>query len=511
MNALPERDSFELEVTNFGPIVKANIDLRPLTVFVGPSNTGKSWLAILIYALHRYFSGSFSGDRWSANVEWITDDDGLRKLPSETIGHLVEWWERTFSDWSESSDERDIVLRGPVADVLRSVFDVQASQLADDLVRCFGLDDIGGLIRKGKNDGARISFGTRSPSGSVPLWHELELEEQGVGFKSAVPEDLSMRIKLEDHRDFKFSLEHFRRMHALAEDSTNRDTHLALLVESLAAFVVPHIFGPLNLRAFYLPADRTGVMHTYRTVTSNLISRAPKGRARRVTGRPMLTGYLADFLQRLIELDRSSNGPSTHIRKIGKQMEDAILRGSVHVENSELIGFPEFAYKPTGWKDPLPLMNASSMVSEIAPVVLHLRHIVGVGDVLIIEEPESHLHPAMQVELVRQLVALVRSGVRVIATTHSEWILEELANAVQRSSLSESHRMDATGTNTALDAREVGVWLFKPKKRPKGSVVQEVKIDEETGLYPSDYDAVSEALYNDSASIFNRVHGSQGV
>ena len=41
--------------------------------------------------------------------------------------------------------------------------------------------------------------------------------------------------------------------------------------------------------------------------------------------------------------------------------------------------------------------------------------------------------------------------------------------------------------------------------------MQEVKIDEETGLYPSDYDAVSEALYNDSANIFNRVHGSQGV
>ena len=32
------------------------IDLRPLTVFVGPSNTGKSYLAILIYALHRFFS-----------------------------------------------------------------------------------------------------------------------------------------------------------------------------------------------------------------------------------------------------------------------------------------------------------------------------------------------------------------------------------------------------------------------------------------------------------------------
>ena len=45
----------QLTVSNFGPIAKAQIDLRPLTVFVGPSNTGKSYMAILIYALHKAF------------------------------------------------------------------------------------------------------------------------------------------------------------------------------------------------------------------------------------------------------------------------------------------------------------------------------------------------------------------------------------------------------------------------------------------------------------------------
>ena len=58
MDDLTKQDALELEVANFGPIVEAKIDLRPLTVFVGPSNTGKSYLAILIYALHRFFSGS---------------------------------------------------------------------------------------------------------------------------------------------------------------------------------------------------------------------------------------------------------------------------------------------------------------------------------------------------------------------------------------------------------------------------------------------------------------------
>ena len=45
----------ELTVSNLGPIAEGKIELRPMSVFVGPSNTGKSYLATLIYALHRFF------------------------------------------------------------------------------------------------------------------------------------------------------------------------------------------------------------------------------------------------------------------------------------------------------------------------------------------------------------------------------------------------------------------------------------------------------------------------
>ena len=115
----------------------------------------------------------------------------------------------------------------------------------------------------------------------------------------------------------------------------------------------------------------------------------------------------------------------------------------------------------------------------------------------------------MQVEFTRQLASLVRSGVRVIVTTHSEWVLEELANIVRRSSLSDPSRREPASADVALWPEEVGAWLFKPKRRPKGSVVEEVMLDEETGIYPTDYDAVSEALYNESANIFNRIQDSK--
>ena len=54
----------------FGPVAEGEVELRPLTVFVGPSNTGKTYLAVLIYALHRILGGfpKFPLSRYSSHV-----------------------------------------------------------------------------------------------------------------------------------------------------------------------------------------------------------------------------------------------------------------------------------------------------------------------------------------------------------------------------------------------------------------------------------------------------------
>ena len=145
------------------------------------------------------------------------------------------------------------------------------------------------------------------------------------------------------------------------------------------------------------------------------------------------------------------------------------------------------------------------MVSELAPVVLYLRHFVQPGDVLIIEEPESHLHPAMQVEFIRQLAGVVRAGIRVMLTTHSEWVLDELANLVRLSELPKAKRKGVAGADFALTPDQLGVWLFEPKQKPKGSVVKEIPFDEDFGGFRSGFDEVAIGTYNDYAEISNRI------
>ena len=494
-------------MSNFGPIVEAKIDLRPLTVFVGPSNTGKSYLAILIYALHRYFSGG----RWAGRRRFPVDfrmyrRDGNEKLPRKTINLALALAKQMLEDERMPLSDEDIVVNGSVVEVIRSGLSEQGDHMGNEIGRCFGIQEPGALIRKGTRGTADIVFRWRNVGDLAPINHLLTISAHASKFHTTIPGDTQMRFGVGNVDHVIGYLRHIAMdMIAIGDrDEERRHFWAWRVIEALADHVRPQIVGPLDLPAFYLPADRTGVMHAHNVVVSALIESAAMTGLRPTARTPMLSGVLADFLEQLIELDRSPYRRGERRHDFGTPIEKAILAGSVGVDRSETIGYPHFTYRPEGWNESLSLMNASSMVSELAPVVLYLRHMVGPGNLLIVEEPESHLHPAMQVEFTRQLAALVHVGIRVIVTTHSEWVLEELANIVRRSELPVGEREKTARSRFALEPHEVGAWLFQPKGRPRGSVVKEIRLDD-SGLFPSGFDDVAAALHNDWADLASRI------
>ncbi len=44
-----------LKIENFGPIKQANIDIFPLTIFIGPNSSGKSFIAQIIQCFNSRF------------------------------------------------------------------------------------------------------------------------------------------------------------------------------------------------------------------------------------------------------------------------------------------------------------------------------------------------------------------------------------------------------------------------------------------------------------------------
>ena len=500
------KGSYRIDVKDFGPIARASVDFRPLTVFIGPSNTGKSYLAVLLYALHQCLSGRDS--------EYHSLGIRRREYPALALSNF-EWLEfmKNLKNWATkiSSNEPLPALPDSMVEAIRSVME-KANGLGDsitnELRRCFGVDGPGELIRR-KGSGKRgiIRLCVPQESGSSTLGYELEFNSCQVLLSANIPSKESLSSEM----DLPRRLSKYLRQD---DPETADDLDMMKLIfdpgfGQLLSGLFQSLIGPAGRRAFYLPADRTGVMHSHQVVVSALVQNASTAGLQPAANVPMLSGVLADFLSLLIRIGPGRrSGPAARLRRkspeLGRGLEENLLNGEVLLKSSD-AGYPAFAYRPDGWRDDLPLMRASSMVSELAPVVLYLRHIVRPGDVLIIEEPEAHLHPAMQAAFARELARLVRAGVRIVMTTHSEWFLEQIGNLVRLSGLSKAKRQGLESADYALDPDQVGAWLFKPSNRPKGSVVEEVTLDPETGLYPAGYDAVSEALYNEGADIYNRI------
>ncbi|MXX38317.1 MAG: AAA family ATPase, partial [Gemmatimonadetes bacterium] len=333
-----------------------------------------------------------------------------------------------------------------------------------------------------------------------PFEYSVTVTEQGAKIDTSIPHTMPLRIGPNS-----ISIKYLP-MRLLASQAQLVNNNLAIaLLGGLASDIVSDTVGPLARPAHYLPADRAGVMHAHQVAVRGLIAGASRTALRPDSPMPVLSGVLGDFMEQLVALaDSSRREQDEDYDHLAQNLEQTLLRGAVRVEQSP-INYPSFVFQPNGWKRDLPLMNASSMVSELAPVVLYLRHVVQPGDLLIIEEPESHLHPAMQVEFIRQLAAAVQSGVRILITTHSEWVLEELANLVRLSELPEERRDGIDDEDIVLSPDQVGAWFFEPSSEGNGSTVRGIALDTESATFPAGFGLVTEALYNRWSEISTRI------
>lgn len=471
---------------NFGPISKASVDLRPLTVFIGPSNAGKSYLAILIYALHRHFgNGLLHRAPYLGAMNEATLVPTLRDLAAAVL-----------AAWDDPTRPKEAALPGTqVSEIVQDFLDSLRHAESRELIRCFGVP-ARALVRRGSKS-AHFGFSTSNPATPLHLHHEFSISSKNA--KTEVRNSLSapdaLHYKLLGRGDRLAQFAEF--LHQADADERlphGIDRFLQLLLQYFAG----PLLGPLNKPVYYLPASRTGIMHAHSVVVSALIGSAPMAGLREAAPTPTFSGVLADFLEHLLQPDSPNlkrarqRARTPGQRDFASELETRILGGSIDIERTELTGYPNFTYLPGGSRSPLPLTASSSMVSELAPVVHYLRQFAAPGDMLIVEEPESHLHPAMQVAFVRLLAELVVAGVRVLLTTHSEWVLEELANIVERSKVPAQHL--GQSDKVALPEDHVGAWLFEPG--PGGSAVSRIDVNA-SGLYPCGFREVGKQLEED--------------
>ena len=114
---------------------------------------------------------------------------------------------------------------------------------------------------------------------------------------------------------------------------------------------------------------------------------------------------------------------------VAQRLEDDLLHGEVDADKD---GEVSFKVKGNGH---LPFQITSSIVKTLSSLVFYLKYQASKGDVIIIDEPEMNFHPDNQILLARLFAILANSGLGVVVSTHSDYIIREVNNMVMAEAL----------------------------------------------------------------------------
>ena len=482
----PAKVNLGIDIKNFGPISSGRIRLAPLTVFIGPNSSGKSYAAMLVHSILSAENKSFPVDG-SYDLEHDSAVMEIARRYEKALGKVMK----------RNAAKQTFFIPEPLARDMASTIiqSMLEAGLSDSISRNFGSDTADLVTARQKS--ARVRVGNSD------------------GFVMSIREKLRVRY---DAKNTKFKIK-ISTVKTLSEDTAakkNTDTitiyaasgHMRnesswhKVSQTVVAAITKKIRLPnIPAKSFYLPAIGSGILHDYRTLSIGVIRDAAyaatngtHGKKPRQFSSPALTGSVSDLVSNIIMLDDSR----AEFYDLANELESELLGGEIKAIVSK-DSVPKIVYRASNITTPL--HRASSTVSELAPLSLYLKHIMAADSILIIEEPEAHLHPANQAVFARYVVRMIREGLNVLITTHSMILLDALGRYVR------SNRLDGRArkklgwdADDYLKYDEVSPHVFY-KTDAIHHTIKPVMPDGDEGIPQKEFLDAYEALYQEEIKL----------
>jgi predicted ATP-dependent endonuclease of OLD family len=420
----------KITVRNLGVIEEAAVDLKPLTVFVGPNNQGKTWLAYLYASifgspgffayLSAYKDGMFSDaftplgnimkqaiEDGSATINLIDFADSyIEKYFNNIASVIKQWMPDIMSTCEVSFDGLDINLElGKIKEKILNR--VLKSQLKIEIPIQTPLI----TIRKKNGEKKLYVYTTKYESSE-------DTTEQNENIFDTLP--------IDDIRD--------------------------LLIQNTLDIVHRSLFNQVRV----LPTERTTFINlpfssskrgTLSKISIQTMTEQSIEPSETYTARKRLIGPVGTFISMMeecfelstlhINRRKTSAKNNPQIRayvQIADLLEKLILGGRIEISQQENLmeedHIKELLFQPTE-HNKLEIAIASSMVKELSPLVLYLRYLAKPNELLIIDEPEMNLHPEAQVKMIELLAMLSNAGLNILITTHSPYVVDHLTNLIK--------------------------------------------------------------------------------
>lgn len=196
-----------------------------------------------------------------------------------------------------------------------------------------------------------------------------------------------------------------------------------------------------------------------------------------------------DWLNRLVEQQKSK---SEWGHPYAEQLKRSLAGGAYRVDaHTGAIEFQPYKKRGDSQRSkPLELHITSSTVKSLFGLWFYLEHQAQEGDTLMIDEPELNIHPANQRKIARLLARLVNGGLRVVISTHSDYIIREFNSLIMLSQdkSRELHRKYGYDDEEILQICQVGAYLFDKR------TIDPFPISKSDGIYATTFDTVIEKL-----------------
>lgn len=466
-----------MKIKNLGPIKDLEIDLNKMNVFVGENGTGKTLAAYAIFAFISWFNHSFL-------TNLITEKNIREVLRKRSISAPVE---KVKAEIAEQASDQFNSLKFEHFD---GFFNHTGVYTRDSEIKATP-EDVNALLKSGKEG--------RSWFYSWPLRKKQEntstnaLEDNEVKFKNNNRIFCGLKgdkIELSYHPltsisdyDLEEQLIEFR-------NRGNSLRYINLCMQNVL-FESYRDASPV-----YLPAERIGINVFRRELGITRLDRFPDVQS--VDERQSQDNFGVDKLQR-------EKGPMRYSLPIEKYI--SFVNNNVKnlndinesVDSNELINkFVPGNFKYDENEDkltyalpdrkvaPLDFEVISSSLKSIFGLDLFLKS-SPVGKWLFFDEPEMNLHPEKQRLVAKLLYNMMKSNVRLVISTHSDYFIKELINCVLKDKINGEKN------------RRVNVYEFKNGSANKINNI--FKVDEPV----ENFDAITRKINSDYYEITDQL------
>ena len=457
----------KLKIEKLGRIRSADIDVRPLTVLIGPNNTNKTWTAYALYGLLQSFSRTLSAARFDVSPD--EEDAADAKTLDRMRGVLKPLFEALNADPSPARVECSLSVPSLFENTgQRYVHNLKAESLC--LLLGLPHDQLPGAS-------ARLeSLRTEFVTSLVSLEFVFERPLNRLQVKT------NRRWTLEGGKTEESSA-----LFNYVDDAWTERKILALVHTQLWE-LIKHVV--------VFPAERNGLLPLWPLLPASDDLEVPI---------PVADfGRFLGLAQAAAAAGRMS-APQAHLA--------ALLKKAVGGEIAYVAeaGRKRLMFRTTNAE--IPLQAAASLSRAVAGLSLYIERFFQPDDVLIIDELEMNAHPQAQMALTELITSLVNAGVRVVLTTHSPYVVDHLNNLMEASRTPTGRREElarkfALGTASSFISPDKVAVHAVQEESPDGEVLVREVLNRKTGLIDwSTFSGVSEHVTNLYSDILRAAEG----